>query len=379
MMKQGVLDIKKYIALSILLIVNFQFFVKYLERVTPCYLPLSVLCILALGSIMFLADRIEKCALVLKSLNIILVASLIAASCYVFYKIPIETVNVDRWKIITSFWQTFEKGEYTYGLQLESGNRPGAMPFYFLIAYPFYLIGEFGLMPIVALLIFIFTLKYVDIKRNVLSVNLWFLILSPSFLWEIASRSTLYLNAVLVLFSVVYFLKDDKPSRKRLIISGILFGLFLSIRFVFVLAYAIMALYALHTKRITLKDALIVALFTILAFASTFMPFAWGHFDEFLAMNPFIIQSTFLVPFGYTIVFGLIALVFSFCCKKTNDVYFYSSAVLFISILVYEVYFICLNGFYWAFFKSVADISYFIFCIPFALFYYAKRISSKII
>lgn len=376
-MLQKTFDVKSKIVLLILTLVNALFFVKYLERVTEYYLLIGILLSFILLSIWALSSYIDKYARYLKYINVLLIMLLVVGSFYIFKKVPIEAVNVDRWEIITAIWKTFEKGEYAYGLQLDTGNRPGAMPFYFLLAYPFYVLGEFGLMPIVALFVFILTLKYAKIKITALSVCLWFLIVSPTFLWEIVTRSTLYLNSVLVLFSVVYFLTKDKSKTKYLIISGILFGLFLSIRFVFVLAYVVMALYAIRTKQISIKGIFIVAISTILSFALTFLPFVWGHFEEFLEMNPFIVQSTFLVPFYYTVLFFIMAIVFSFLCKRKNDVYLYSSIVLFISILVYFLYFVCTKGFEPTFFGHLADISYFIFCIPFALFYVAKRLNEK--
>jgi hypothetical protein len=86
-------------------------------------------------------------------------------------------------------------------------------------------------------------------------------------------------------------------------------------------------------------------------------------------MNPFLIQSSALVPFEYTLLFILIAFITGIYCKSIKDIYFFSGLVLFISIVIYFLYHINLVGFKNTFFGSDADISYFILCTPFSLFY----------
>jgi hypothetical protein len=68
-----------------------------------------------------------------------------------------------------------------------------------------------------------------------------------------------------------------------------------------------------------------------------------------------------------------LALVFSFFCRKKSDVYFYCGLVLFLSMSIYSMYHVCTKGFYQAYFDSNVDISYFIFCVPFALYHYTAK------
>lgn len=195
------LDIKNTISLLILVAVNFIFYVKYLERVTEYYLLISILFSFLFTSVLVYLPRLLKTySLPVKSINISFIFILIAAGLYVAYKIPAETINPDRWKIITLFWNTFAKGDYVYSAALESGNQPGAMPFYFLLSYPFYISGSFIFMPVIALILCFLIFRYAGIKINENTACFLFLLLSPSFLWEIPARSGLYLNSVLVFF-----------------------------------------------------------------------------------------------------------------------------------------------------------------------------------
>lgn len=374
-MQGKALNVKSMISLFILIAINLLFYAKYLERVTDYYLLFSVIFSLIFTSVLFLPFLLKKELPQLKFVNIFLILVLIAASFYISYKIPIETINVDRWEIITLFWNAYEKGDYVYFAQMESGNKPGAMPFYFLISYPFYLTKSFFLMPVIALIIFVFTLRYAGIKSNGITTCIIFLLLSPSFLWEISTRSTLYLNSALVFFSIVYFFKEDKLTTKRLIIAGVLIGLFLSIRFVFIIVYIIVFMYALRTKIASFKQLVGLGIVALISMLITYVPFIYNHLDVFISDNPFFFQSTWFVPFYYTILFVLLAFIFSFIARTLNDIYFYCGLTLFISMSIYFIYYVYKWDFNEAFFeRSYIDISYFIFGFLFSLYYYIANL-----
>ena len=158
-------------------------------------------------------------------------------------------------------------------------------------------------------------------------------------------------------------------SLKNIGISGILIGLIISTRNVFVIPFIIAFIYSLKNSKITFKQFALLGLLSLTTFLLTFLPFVWNHFEDFKVMNPFIVQSTFLVPFQYTLLFICMSVIVGFLCKTTSDVYFYSGLVLFASITIYYCYYFALIGFHETFFESIADISYFILCIPFCMFY----------
>jgi len=72
-------------------------------------------------------------------LSLILTAYFIF-SIFLFRLIPQETLNVDRFSVITSFWDSYFNWEYVYFAKSFHGNLPGPMPFYFILALPFYLV-----------------------------------------------------------------------------------------------------------------------------------------------------------------------------------------------------------------------------------------------
>lgn len=359
---------KKNISFFLFILINFIFCVKYSSRITEWYLPLSIFFMgfyVLIWKYKHLFCKIEK----LKIINILLIGVFLLGSFYGFSKIPVESLKVDRWSVITSFWDTYFSGEYAYFAKAHTGNPPGPMPFYFILAFPFYLLGELGLFSLLGIIAFYLLLKYSKIQLYIISSVILILIISPFFLWEIFSRSNIFINSVLVLLSIVYFNKKESLSLKRIIITGVFTGLLMSTRNVFVIPYIITFLFALRSGKITFDKLFLLGTIAIIVFIITFLPFVIGHFQDFKTMNPFLVQSTFLIPFGYTVGFILLAVLFGLLCTKAENIYFFSGITLFISIAVYFIYHFVISGFHETYFGSIGDVSYFILSVPFLLYY----------
>lgn len=360
------LVLKRNICLALFLFVNFLFTYKYLERYTPWAALLGVLTSLLY---LFLYQKRSFLKFISKKTEISLIIAFVIVSFLIWKKIPVETLNVDRWSVITSFWDSYFANEYAYYAKSFAGNPPGPMPFYFILALPFYLVGELGFLSIIGVLFFYWLMWYE--KVNPINRTLILLLILSSFfnLWEIISRSNIFFNASLVLAALIYVLNKKTFTLKTLLISGILIGLTISTRNVFVISYIICFLFLWRTKSINFKQITILAIISLAVLSITFVPVIYNHINDFKQMNPFIVQSTFLIPFEYTLFFILLAIASSFLCKSKQDVYFYNAVVLFTSILIYLVYYIYYEGFTEAIINSKVDISYFIFCLPFALWF----------
>jgi predicted Na+-dependent transporter len=123
---------------------------------------------------------------------------------------------------------------------------------------------------------------------------------------------------------------------------------------------------------ISIREIVILGTVCVVTFALTFVPFVIGHFDDFRKMNPFIIQSSFLMPLAYTAFCVLLAFGSVFVVKKKSDVYFYNGFLLFFTVILHYAYKLTIHGFAKTFFGDRADISYFILCVPFVLYYLAE-------
>lgn len=367
---------KRNVSFFLFVLINFIFCVKYSSRITDWYLPFSIIfsgIYFAIWKYKSFFTKIPS----LKIINLLLIGVFLLGSFYGLSKIPVQTLNVDRWSVITSFWETYFSGEYAYFAKANTGNPPGPMPFYFILAFPFYALGELGLFSLLGIVVFYLLLKYSKIQNHIITATLLLLFISTFYLWEIFSRSNVFINSVLVLFSIVYFNKEDELTMKRIIVTGILTGLLMSTRNVFAIPYIISFLFAWRTGRINFGKLVLLGTIAVLIFGATFLPFVIGHFQDFKTMNPFLVQSTFLIPFGYTIAFILLAVLLGLRCNKVENVYFFSGLTLFISIAVYFVYHFVNKGFDETYFGSVGDVSYFILSVPFLLYYSIIKLTPR--
>lgn len=363
-------QLKRYVSLSVIILVNLVFVYKYTGRIVA-YPELLVLFMTAFYIFTwFIKNKITISARMFGYILRGLLAVFLLLAVVAFKLIPVETLNVDRWSVITSFWDNFFASEYVYYAKSHMGNPPGPMPFYFIMALPFYLLGELGYLPIIGLMVFmLITIK----KAPDTNTKLWvllFLLSSFFFLWEVITRSPLFLNATLIVLLIIWFQTVDKSRWSYLlVINAGAAGFLLSTRIVFIIPYIILFLHAIMAKNITLRMFILYGIIAFTAFTLTYLPFSVNYMSDFLVANPFIIQSTFLIPFYYTVGFVGIAFILSFVCKNNNDVFFYSGLTLFVAITIYSLYHFVKVGVHAAYIESVVDVSYFIFCTPFFLYY----------
>ena len=358
------------ISLAIVLFINAIFSLKYLSRYTSWA---SLIIILLTGFYIFIFfAKPAKWSLFFQKGLIPIVVGYILFSLYLIHKVPMETLNVDRWSIITSFWDNYFLGNYVYSAKSHMGNKPSPMPFYFIMALPFYFLKEYAYLSLSGIILFIY-LVFKQIKQTSKGTFLLaFLLTSPIFLWETISRSAIFLNATLVLAFLIYLRKCDFNEIKSVIFAAFLGGLLLSTRNVFALTFVLAAGYYMKFNKISFKMALVALFMVVLTFALTFLPFVYGFWNEFLVVNPFIIQSAVLVPFHFTATFFALAFFCVRFVQTEQDIVYYSSIVLFLTICSYALYVMYGDGYDFGFesgfYGSAIDLSYFIFCLPFALY-----------
>jgi|688.fasta_scaffold65630_3 hypothetical protein len=360
---------KKYFSLLFFLIINFIFGIKYLSRITSYYFIFSILIIVFYILVWLKKNEISRLFIKLKiSTGLLLIIYFVFATSLLYF-IPKESLNVDRWSVITSFWQNYFNNEYVYYAKSFANNYPGPMPFYFILALPFYLIGELGLFSLLGIIVFTLFMNKLNRSSNYSLISFIFIATSLFYGWEVCSRSNIFINGSLILISIVFFFDKYKKTIKSNLVFGIIIGLLLSTRNVFAIPYIIAFLSALKTKKIDLINTIYLGIIALFVFCFTFLPFVTNHFEDFKLMNPFIVQSTFLMPFKYNLLFIVIAVCLSFFCKKESDIYFYSGLNLFLTILFYFGFISFNYSFNIAFYESMADISYFILCLPFFIYH----------
>jgi hypothetical protein len=166
---------------------------------------------------------------------------------------------------------------------------------------------------------------------------------------------------------LLYSEKSITRQNYSFYLSALLTGVILSTRMVFVMPFLSLGIMALLSKKVSFLRLLIWTALALFAFALTFLPFYIGFKESFFIMNPFKVQSGFLLPSIYNYVFILISIVLSLFFYNKLSLLLLSGYSLFISIFIYFVYHLMHSGLQGAYFQSGADISYFLFCVPFLL------------
>ena len=363
---------KVQISLYILLAINMIFAYKYLHRISNFSFLISATLIFFQYLIFQFKNKLPINP---KWISIFFLTTLISTSAFVLFvwiKIPVESLNIDRYSIINSFLDEALKGNYPYFAKSFQGNIPGPMPTYFLIAFPFYLVGELCILSFIGFGL----IYYVIYRRNYENSNVTFLLFyfltSTYVYWEIAARSNIFTITVLILLLMNYFLQLNKNDKLKLYLFSLTAGILLSTRSVYFVVFVVFFLSDLINKQLNLKQFILVACFGFIGFFLTFLPLLVFFKTEFLIMNPFNIQTSHFVPQEYNLVFIIIAIALSFGVKNNADKFFMAGLSLFIPILIYSLYNISQQGISNAYLGNSLDISYFIFCVPFFVFYLLK-------
>lgn len=356
--------IKRNVSLTILLLINFMFLLKYLSRYTEYYVFITIFVVIIQFVLIYFNSEVYKIIKKIKIPPLLIFVCFSVIFVIIANRIPLDSLKIDRWSVITSFWDNYFNDLYVYKAKSFDGNYPGPMPFYFLIMFPFYLLGEFSYITVIGVFLFLLLFKNKVDKSIIVTI-----VFSSFFIiYEILARSNIFFNSTLVLISLLYF----SNKNKNLLLKGLVIGLLLSTRNIFIIVYGVAFIYAFKKKEKSFYELFYIGIIAVFVFMLTFLPFIYNYFNDFLEINPFIIQSSALLPFKYSVLCVVFSLLLSLFIGKKNDVYFLSGLTLFLTIAVYFVYNFIERGFTVAFFGSYADITYFIFCVPFFLFFYLK-------
>ncbi len=352
------------LSLSILWLVNVLFIFKYGLRISVFF---SSSIVLFYTIIIWLIFRHQSFLSKINLLYVLAAVSVIAFIPTLF--IPVESLNVDRYKIISLFVSSVENGLYPYSQFTDEGNPPGPSPVYFLLAYPFYKFGLFQGMALLVPWLWYFFVPFKDKERKNISTIL--ILTSCIWYYEVVTRSTILFNSVLVCIWAIHFAKFSKWNIKALVFNGILAGLLLNTRTVFIIPMLISGLCVLiyYPRNDKIKILIWGAVLTVtFIFPFLLMGSIWD-FESIIQNNPFTVQSEMILPSSLMALF-IIATVIAACfTRKLINAVWVSGFMLFIVVSVNIARCIYILGFYDAVIESHVDITYLLFSIPFLIYF----------
>ncbi len=294
--------------------------------------------------------------------DLLITAMLVTALFILMKQFDPSSIQADRYTAIHQWLDRLLAGQYPYSAE----SRPSALPFLFLLSFPFYLLGDPGLLQIAALLVFVVIARdraLAPVPMTHLRVLL--LVLSPAFLYELVVRSDLMSNVILVIF--FGFILDKAMERRAkpapIFCLGAAGGLVIATRLVVLPVYM---LFLARHRTARRKDIVRLVSGNILGFAAVTVPFVLWDAAHFLGEGPFAIQSGYASPWVLVIVVPLTLLL----CMRADSpasVLEYSGAILFLAVLLPFIESVIYNGWANVFFNDRFDISYFVFCLPFLI------------
>jgi len=357
--------INRYISFIIFVLINSVFLYKYLVRVSDYSLIISFSYALYLSMLYFYTDRLSDKINFRKYFYFGLI-SVIMIQSIILFKIPVESLNTDRWSVITSFLDELFKGNFPYLAKSHLNNPPGPFPGYYLFALPFYMIGEIGYFSLTGIIIFFIFMKSEKVSEKTMFVVLLFLISSSVIWYELIVRSTIFVNMAIAIFYFSYVYKSHVHSTKFLMILGFIGGFVLSTRGIMLYIFITIFTYIFIKNREWRKFTL-VSIFTSVGFVVSIIPFMIWDWQLFQTYNPITLQASF-IPRIYLILFALIAFWIGYSSKNFQVLMGNIGILLFVIVSVSFLINVANSSFYFAVAENGFDISYFFFAIPFLIY-----------
>ena len=348
----------------IYIFINALFVWKYAADYLQYPLMLSLIYIVIIFMVIYLMSRDYKVNLSKSVQTRIYFSVVFLAACVltiIMLQFDPEKIAVGRYPAMYEWISRLLSGEFPYGGDI----NPSGFPFLFVLAIPFYILGDLGFFQIFSLLVFALIIHPGCSKNDLSGLrSILLLIAAPIFLFEIVVRSDLFSNMVMVMLYLVIF---QLYSRNReyifIILLGLGGGLLLSTRGVVLLIYIIFFLYMIRKHEF--KYGLFI--FSMLAgFILTLAPFLIWDAKHFVESGPFAIQLSY-IP-GWVFILSIIASVAcGLSIKSLKGIYTAISVMLFGVVLIAFVISIVNFGLTESVMGDRFDISYFSFAFPFLL------------
>lgn len=206
-----------------------------------------------------------------------------------WHLVPVETLRVDRWELMSNFLYRLFRGDYPYLASSHLNVAPPApFPWLYLVGIPAWAVGEIGWFPLASLVVLVFAAP-----KNTRPFLVFALATSLPVWYEIVVRSNIVANAALAGAFLLTFPKRDTRS---LVISGILGGIVLCTRASFTAPILVWAgaVFLAHRRW---KDAVVwgtvAAVVVLLPFALLIAVWGWPVFRDW---NPLRVQSSIQAP-----------------------------------------------------------------------------------
>jgi len=233
-------------------------------------------------------------------------------------------IQIGRYPALVEWNERLFSGQFPYC----AGSKPSGFPILFLLAAPFYWLGEVGFLQMLGFVLFAWVIHSRCERSSADKLRLLLLfIAAPVFAFEVCVRSDLVANAVVVLTALEItrrFHNHDSPSTP--VWLGLLLGMAASTRGIFLPAYLITLPVIVRRHEINYVVTLLgSAVFGLLA---TLAPFIVWDWSSFWTCGPLSVQLSH-IPAWLLVLAAAVSLGSGLRMKTFRSAYITTGMVLF--------------------------------------------------
>lgn len=294
-------------------------------------------------------------------------ALFLAALVVIYMRIEPEALQIDRWSALDHFWNALSRGEYPYHSRSHLGSFISGFPGLFVLALPFWLLGDVGLLQFASLAAFFWLSICVFRRAGRVAFLLALLAGTPVFAYEMIVRSDLFSNMVViawVLYLTGKVVRSGDCGIWRLAGLAAVWGLLLSTRGVVIIPLTL-AGFSLVRGRGLGRGALFGAMAAVF-FAATLIPFYLWDPVFFADKNPYFVQSGYIPGWALAIVLLTTAGI-GWSGRSATQLFAATGLLLFATVFGCFLLAVVRTGFVHVLWENGFDISYFALPMPFLL------------
>ncbi|MDP9960479.1 hypothetical protein [Chryseobacterium lathyri] len=362
---------------AVYFVINFLFLTKY--GIRQSFIPISILIAVFIAVHVFLF-LVRKNELLVKKINVKLVYVLTGilgvgyiALCHIL-KDPYQ-MNIDRWQTLDFSLDYWIQGKYIYNTRNFMGNLSSYLPGQLLLALPAYLLGNVGYLQVAAFLLFSYAVL-LEFKNNLIRFTAILMLgISLSYIYEAVCKSDFISSFIFVAAFILFWhskFKGDYFQKPMLL--GVCLGVLFLTRSVAVIPLIIFLLKPFLATGINRKIKTVAAFILTVAILLLSVFFSAENLDYIIQHNPLTLQgqSNKFVMLGFL---GA-TLAMSFCARTINDVFYFSTCIVFLVMLSFVLEKYLLSGF--GFQHSLFSTTYLAACLPFGIIAYCFSVRKEI-
>ncbi|QOW09229.1 hypothetical protein Q73A0000_02080 [Kaistella flava (ex Peng et al. 2021)] len=358
-------NLEKWGVFFIYLFINGLFVAKYGGHFSFYLLPVYSIAIFVIATFYI---KINLKDLVYKYLFWILIGLFFIFSVGLNNYVDGNSLNVDRWDAMEVGIKALFNNHYPYDLKDFMGRESSNLPFLIVLGMPFYLLfGSVGFLQSFSFLLFSYLVFKIFDHYKLRLAALVLLVLSPSYLWEVYTKSDLLSNFILVIgFSYIIWAQFIHHKKIKIEWVSILTALIFLTRLSVVIPLIVILFKAFY--KFTVREKLrFISVFILVV--SGFIYFFFrnaANWDTILEHNPFTIQGS-KQPLFLSLSYIVMAVILAFKVKSYFNIALFSGLVLFIAVFIPYLLYLVEYGYENIMTNSFFDLSFFNMSMPFLI------------